>query len=119
MIHLRDATEQDLPFLIDSWVRSCKTGSKHSKRQVVREQLYDLGASVACWTEDPELIIGWRCSADRILHYVYVKRDYRREGVARLLLGGLLDTAVIYTHPTTRALRRKLPPSWHYDPNWR
>lgn len=56
---------------------------------------------VACSTDDPTKIYGWVCGqrADSIVgdqaiaHYVYVKRLYRRLGIARKLLDALQGSA--------------------------
>jgi len=47
---------------------------------------------VACLPDDSDAILGWSViSGDEphTLHYVYVRKDARKQGIARLLLAGV------------------------------
>jgi hypothetical protein len=46
-------------------------------------------------------VIGWVCRDFETVHYVYTKHDYRRQGVANLLISG----AKFYTHETKAGSR--------------
>jgi GNAT superfamily N-acetyltransferase len=52
---------------------------------------------VACDPEDTNIILGWMCAEDPVLHYVYVKEAYRRQGIALSLLAacGLSSSRII------------------------
>lgn len=42
--------------------------------------------SIACTTDDINFIVGYSVVAGRTLQFVYVKEDYRKQGIARLLV---------------------------------
>jgi GNAT superfamily N-acetyltransferase len=56
---------------------------------------------VALFKSVPNEVIGWACRDFDTIHYVYVKHDYRRQGVANLLISG----AKFYTHETKAGLK--------------
>ena len=43
---------------------------------------------VACLSEDPDMLLGWSVFLADHLEFVYVKIDYRRKGLGRLLTKG-------------------------------
>lgn len=53
---------------------------------------------IACLESDPDLFLGWAVLTDRRLEFVYVKIDYRRKGIAKLLTKGF-ET---FTEPKTK-----------------
>lgn len=82
-------------------------------------------AWVACWAEDPNTIAGWAVNeGPRVLHYVCVKHEFRRLGIAKRLLAHIEQDNVIYTHrmaafPVERrgpVVPIPYPASWTYDP---
>ncbi|AKU93384.1 hypothetical protein AKJ09_00048 [Labilithrix luteola] len=86
----------DLPFVVDSW-------SKHS--HVRGERLRDATARVRAilaapttvlrvvtLPDDDDAILGWSVltsDASPKLHYVYLRRELRGQGIARVLLAGV------------------------------
>ena len=83
--------------------------------------------SVAAWSEDPETIIGWAAiepcpgtlppDSDEpyFIHYCFVRKEFRRQGVARRLLSGTTAPAIV-THRTADADRCPWPRGWTYNP---
>lgn len=80
--------------------------------------------------EVPETILGWIAWEKRggahVVHFVFVKSAYRRQGVARALFEGTLGLgwktkAVDYTHKLTRSSRAEdgtlppIPPTWVHN----
>jgi hypothetical protein len=63
------------------------------------EALLSRGAELklAVDPDDPNLILGWACAEAPVLHYVYIKEAYRRQGLALQLMGavGLANARVI------------------------
>jgi GNAT superfamily N-acetyltransferase len=51
---------------------------------------------IACDPEDKNLILGWSCTQGPILHYLYVKRFYRKQGLGVQLLAPLAGYREIY-----------------------
>ena len=44
--------------------------------------------TVAAYREDPNVIVAWACRSGTVLDFVYVKREYRRLGIATRLVTG-------------------------------
>lgn len=98
IVELRAATPEDLPLIFASWKKGASKSHamRWSKTDAWRELnkrcpiiLDRCGALVACSPEDPDYVIGWIC-ADRsrnLVHYVYVRSQFRGFGIARLLAG--------------------------------
>lgn len=97
---IRPAIDSDVALIHSSWLRSYWNASASASG--VRFDLYQAGqrariarllsfVEIACSPEAPDTIMGWRCAdytGDRsALHYVYVRQIYRRQGVAKYLLG--------------------------------
>ena len=65
---------------------------------------------------DPDTVGGWVCSAGNTLHYVYVKHEYRRIGLARMLVAAACPPGpVAYTHLTDAVQLKRLPKNWSYQ----
>lgn len=102
MIKLRDLKEADVPFVMDTLIRSYSnvktgiTGERPVKDSIATfynkhlGRLYEQGAiicTVACSAEDDDLIFGYAIfGLDRTLHYVYVKGPFRKMGIATKLI---------------------------------
>lgn len=119
-IIIRQANEEDHPFILNSWLISYYAGSHLDK--VVESQLYFTNQTeiierilenhkpnihVACLPEFPKQILGWLCSDGYLnaIHYVYVKHPYRRFGIANLLFreASRVPTALWFTHFTRQS----------------
>lgn len=120
------ATGSDMPFVMRSWLMSWR----HSEvtRTMPGDAYYDwqrkridgllprcvvLVARPDDWDQG---ILGWLCGEvvpeGSVVHYVYVKRRSRREGIATALLQQLVDTAPAYAfthrrHPYHRWLESR------------
>jgi hypothetical protein len=89
--------DRDSPFLYSTWRNALyysplepiqdadRFFSEETKR--IRKIIKD-GAviKIACLDETPDQIVGYSVINQNSLEFVYVKRDYRRIGVAKLLL---------------------------------
>lgn len=116
--NLRAPRPGDMPFILDSWQRSFSRSPfagvvPNSKwmetARTLVSALLARGAKlvVACNPEDEDQILGWACAEedDRkcVVHYVYVKDPYRKDGLSTELLGALLpvepeEKPTFYTH---------------------
>ncbi len=102
-------------------IKRIRTGAlKHGHRRLAARLLGDeeTTTSVACKEGDENVIIGWACwrtvvgqneigppgdmAILNFLHYVYVKADFRKNGIARLMLQPLFSDvpALNFTHYT-------------------
>lgn len=78
---------------------------------------------IACLKDDPDVIIGFALAepGEYVLHYMYVKRAFRRFGVATEILGymGLELSRCTVTHVTDDLLtisKSKQYPNLTYNP---
>lgn len=98
-LEIRAATPDEIKFIRNSWFRSMKQHSDLGR--LIRPDLFSQGANelidklttlwlpvVACLPAVPEEVLGWACRSVPAVHYVYVKHDFRRQGVATRLAFG-------------------------------
>jgi GNAT superfamily N-acetyltransferase len=109
-------------FVVDSWLRSLRDACYRDVDAdifypEVRVRVHSLlkrpGVSVrvAVKDDDPDTYVGWAAVEGDVLHYVYVKQEARRLGVAKTLLGGL------ELHRYSHKPRFVTPPrDWTYNP---
>lgn len=72
-----------------------KAANKHIKYLL---NLPDIKVKIACLKDDPDMIVGYSVINKDNLEWVYVKADYRRKGIAKLLSKGIKTISV----PATR-----------------
>lgn len=100
-IKYRLIEETDLPFVIDSWIKSyrkreVRTGVDkghyfHGQLALIKYLSQHTKVLVACDASQPMYIVGWGCArvsdkGEFQLHYIYTKEDYRNHGIARQVL---------------------------------
>ena len=115
LVSFRPLEPGDVPFVMDSWLKSYRTspwaGVVPNNRyfEVYGEAITGLlarGAKVhiACAGHDRTKILGWLCSEDvhggQVIHYVYVKDPYRRKGLGHSLMELYAPNARFYTFRT-------------------
>lgn len=98
---IRHALPGDIERVVREWLSSFRNSRwagvipnnlyKKVYAETIR-QLINRGAriDVACYEKKPELLLGFICyehtPRDKILHYVFVRSDYRQNGIGKLLL---------------------------------
>lgn len=103
-IIVRDAVEDDVALIMSSWLRSHKQNGPQERKltntvyfsnhvPIVRALVARCPILVAELEGVRDEALGWVCydepDADRfVVHYVYVKSVYRKQGVAKTLLKG-------------------------------
>jgi GNAT superfamily N-acetyltransferase len=125
-VQMRDGTPSDLEFIFSTWLRSMWASDpmlRHMARRDffpaqhrVIERLLSRGATVrvAHLEGAPHVILGYTVTErPGVLHWVYVKQDFRGFGIATRLLDGLAWAR--YTH-WTPDLRRILRPGVLFNP---
>lgn len=100
----------DSDLIYSTWIKSHK-GSGWGRS--IPSPLYEIGQRgridriledpetivlIACDTDTPELIYGWVVGSPDVLHYLYVKGNYRRNGIGSGLIEELLGKPIQYTH---------------------
>lgn len=127
---------EDHAFVLDSWLLSDRysaaardEGVGYMRRQKARIRGILARATtvgtVACGKDDDDAIVGWSvtCPRMRVVYYVFVRPEVRRQGLGTLLLGRglrlandrpLAETACTFTHrPVVRGIMT--PTNWIYD----
>lgn len=73
------------------------------------------GLLVACLPDATDTVVGWSVTGDRVVHYVFVKQDFRRLGIGRALVAPYVSrVGVVYSHKTHHPI--PIPDGWRYDP---
>lgn len=116
LVRLRPMEPDDIPFVASSWIRSYSERGRTAQGMEYAAQMDGHGpivdeilrrattrATIACYPQQPKLILGWvvteGTSRAAIVHYVYVKQNYRRNGFAKKLLECMRGLKlVLHTH---------------------
>ncbi len=99
-VTLRPAADADAGFVLNSWLKSYRASmtvvpssqyfSRFGHRGLVMDLMGRQPIVVASWDEDPAVIVGWSCGEpSKLLHYVYVKQAFRRQGIGTRLVAAL------------------------------
>lgn len=126
---LRAAVIEDAPQIVDSWLKSFGAHHKSGRHSIatglgqqygtdytwlIRQIISRVPVVVACVPGDPATILGWACYTDECVFYVYVKKAFRRAGLARALLAGHLGREdVVYASRTHANVQ--IPNGWKYE----
>jgi hypothetical protein len=118
--HIRNAEENDLPFIYSSWTQSYRYGSPLGKSChnkiffpnfarvidwiLMRDQIK---VRVACYPEDRSIIFGYLVHEPHILHYAFTKEHFRQKGIAKSLYNhaGPLEFNSFKTFDSVHALK--------------
>lgn len=114
---IRDGHRGDVGLIFSSWLKGQRAAMQQVEMdagyfdawRLVVAALIERSKVVTAVSEDDEerrsrgeksIIYGWACGERSVLHAVYVKKPYRRAGIARALVQGLeLDVLERYvTH---------------------
>ena len=94
---IRNLEESDLPFIFSTWLKGLYHGNLmfskinqdlfYSKYHVVLENLLKQSSVMVCCLEDePDVILGYSVFSSPRLHWVFVKKAWRKMGIAKSLL---------------------------------
>jgi hypothetical protein len=121
-VHIRSATEADVPFIFNSWLKSyrssnfCKAVSNpvyfEFQHKAIEKLLQRSQVFMLCSAEDESQVFGYIVCEEveqiPILHYCYVKFAFRNMGLCNMLLKhAKLDKSKggFYTHDTHAATK--------------
>lgn len=121
-VNIRTWNKSDLNFILSTWLRSFRHSSPMTKHlgsdiyyafheKVLKHTLAKSNTTVLIATpeNDPEVILGYmvvELTTDPIIHFTYVKKAFRRFGIAKSLLAAAeLDGTIQITH-------------WTFDCEW-
>lgn len=115
-IEIREATINDLPFIYSTWLRSYRYASQFAKK-LSNAVFYEMHhkvidgfiarggkVSIAHPKDEPGVILGYICVEPNqpLVQYVYVKKAFRKLGIAKSLLAAQkLPAEAIFTHWTS------------------
>lgn len=98
-VEIRSANKDDIPFVYSTWLRSYKHSSPVTRcirsdafyaghQKILDSILSSEGVTVviACDREDLNLIFGFLAYEPEIVHFVYIKKPFRKMGIAKKLL---------------------------------
>lgn len=98
MQKLREISELDIPFVVDSWWRSyCKNikYDKHEYISKIKQVLQISKVLISCDPQDESVIHGWVCFSFYlgipVIHYSYVKKPFRGFGIGKNLIESVVD----------------------------
>lgn len=113
VVKLRKANEADISFIFNSWLKSYRASAKailpavyfQFQHQLIEQLLKRSTVTVACNPADESQIYGYVVHEVQdgvdVLHYGYVKQDFRGLGLLKHMLGNV--TTGFYTHNTSMA----------------
>lgn len=140
-IAFRLAEEKDMPYVKDTYAESFKDApaSRHVHGPIykkgARRTIDVLRERSQIWVvhppKYPDLLLGWAIveatpdgtGGDACVHYIYVKKAYRRAGVASSLVASLFDLLMVDPAGDIRFSHWRLPAGklarkrgWRFDP---
>jgi hypothetical protein len=62
---------------------------------------------VACLDDDQDVILGWSMYSGSVMHFVFVKKSYRKKGIAKMLCPSGIDT-VSHITDSGNSIRKRL-----------
>jgi len=115
MIELREAKKEDLPFIYSTWLKSYLYSSQFTKKishslyyemhHMVIDRFLERGGviTIAHAKGEPDVILGYLATdaQNTIIQYIYVKKTFRRMGIAKELTKHLTFDNLTFTHFTT------------------
>lgn len=121
---LRIATANDYPLIYATWLRSQYYGNTWFKeieqntfydnyKKIVLQRLTSSTIVISCLESDPDVILGYAVMSldETVLHWVYVKRAWRRFGIAKEMVPETIKTVTSLTRVAKPLLKdRKFNP---------
>lgn len=94
---IRLGRPSDLPYVVDTWIKKGRNPDESLSAATARVRAvlahHDSMLRVACLSDDDDAILGWATidigRSPPELHYVYVRKDARKQGIAKSLLAGV------------------------------
>ena len=120
MYTIRDAIKADESFIFATWLKSLYFGDSwfsHTEKNSFMKNYHKLIESllsqdgiqvkIACLKEDSDVILGYSMYKNNTLHYVFVKKDWRKAGIARALVPNHISTTTHATKVGLSILKKK------------
>lgn len=119
----RRATGADKAFIFSSWLKSYRTTMGDvpaalyyaGQHDIIDRILGQCDAQVLASREDEATVIGWIVTSDQWIHYLYIKQQFRRMGLARVLVDDP-ERWLGYSHKVRLLRQLPLPKTWAFNP---
>jgi len=121
LIEVRDGVEDDNVFILATWLRGLRYGNswfllidakiyfaEYQKAIKVLLASADTIIKVACLKEEPSVILGYSVYSNGRLHFTFVKKAWRKIGIAKSLVPQDIKV-VSHITDTGRSILRKYP----------
>lgn len=118
MIEVRKAQEQDTNFILSTWLKGALHGNSffsliprdtffENYERVIKAIIERAETRIATLPDDPNIILGYSVTEPGIIHWVYVKKAWRKMGIAKTLTQGPFDTVTHVTDLSLAILKNK------------
>lgn len=109
---LRSGRSEDWPFIFATWLRCYRYSSAFAQHiqepiffryhHAAIQRILERGAEVriAHLADDPSVILGYLVTEPGVVHFAYVKKAFRRHGIASDLFHDLDVNSHVFTHWT-------------------
>jgi len=129
-VQIRKHTKEDLPFIYRSWLMgqyygldlfslSKKDSFMNAYRKIIDHILQrpNTEIQIAALAEDQEIILGYSILEKDALHWVFVKKEFRKMGIAKKLIPEHIRTTTAITELGKILLPKHITFDLFYDPS--
>lgn len=131
MVLVRDFKESDRNFICSSFINSTYHNSIDASTKLCNKLNWSVGMNrtinnilstfdckIAYQDDDPNFIIGYIIYKNNMLCYVYVKENFRKHSISKLLMNELPKNTFIQTLFTSKQMNSitKQLTNWDYSP---
>lgn len=122
LIAYRDLKPEDEPFIYATWIQGYQGGQKWFRKTprkifwekykpVIEILLKTQSTKIACLQKEPDVIIGYSVFKEDLVHWIHVKENWRKIGIAKDLLPANFSQVSHLTHVAYEILytQRKYP----------
>ena len=123
-IIVRQVDETDLPFIFSTWLKGLYHGNElygktnqdlfYSKYHKVIEALLKVSeVKIACLQDEPDVVLGYSVALGNTLHWVFVKKAWRKLGISKSLVNPTITTVSHLTKVGESIAKKK---DWTFNP---
>lgn len=119
----RKVEQEDLHFIYSTWLKSLYFGNSWFRQidkviffkkyaRIIDDLIRCSTVEVACFTDQPDIIVGYIVYFGPTMHWVYVKKSWRMLGVANMLIPQKIST-ISHLTKLGKVIRKE---EWKFDP---
>lgn len=125
-ISYRNITETDFPFIFATWLKGLYHGNSYYRKinqdlfykkyhKILEYVLNGSTVYIACMEDEPDVILGYSVFSGTTLHWVFVKKAWRKLGIGKNLLPQQIER-VSHISKLGETLMKQKELKWIYDP---